>query len=287
MPNHVTKTFDLLGTPLRYFAKRGHRGRTGGFLQTPAAADRVVTNLNPRWDLYVTLNPSKPRSIKASVADVTSVRWFLLDFDPVPGNTGSFFIRPKWFDDLPFILLSSGRGYQAWVRIADHAPDLRWSVAAGHWIKTLVPPPGFTLDRAVTSAAQLARMPGTVNHKTGRTAEFVAECLDGELDPSFILKHWEEPPAAPGALPRELHAVLPMLPGGCADFLTQGVMYPHRDRFVYATARELAKGGIPLDTALEWIQSGNLLCRPRPIATDELNRQVRNAYRKVLHADSD
>jgi hypothetical protein len=154
-----------------------------------AAADRDksaadwILNFNARgYDIYFAVNPLKrPMSKKAGKADVASAEWLWVDLDPLEGadlNLEREEMLALLTDRLPegvpepTWIIDSGRGYWAFWKLRISQP------VDGAGPQTLhVEDHGRGIEKAFPGRGddcrnidRVARLPGTINHKTGRRA---------------------------------------------------------------------------------------------------------------------
>jgi hypothetical protein len=252
--------------------------------------------------LYVHLNPSVARqfSPKANASDVTHFTNLLVDIDPLSADAEPRKALDAATTALEAILpgsteassvVYSGRGFQVWVHFEKQdlhsCPDLRYRVnRATHALLTLVGRrTGSAFDcRVDTSCSDLsrvARLPGSVNQKTGQLASYLREDYTRLLDIGSLLVFDSGPPVrtdAPKLPPGSpVGFVLPHLTLKAATFLTEGVDSPGRHASAYAAAASLREAGIELETAAEWVVRGGKRCDP-PLPPSECIAATRCAY---------
>jgi hypothetical protein len=160
------------------------------FVATPdrdkSAADWVL-NLNGRnYDIYFAVNPLKrPMSKKAGKEDVASAEWLWVDLDPrkgaelIPERQEMLALltdrRPQGLPE-PTWIIDSGRGYWAFWKLRTPQP-----VDGDGPRTTSVENYGRGIERAFPGRGddcrnidRVARLPGTINQRTGRRAGVVA-----------------------------------------------------------------------------------------------------------------
>lgn len=299
--NDFQKVWQLLARndSIRYFSK--HQDRILAGVANSVAKLNAIVSLNPEWNWYITLNPTRARaSLKARSLDVTEWRFILIDIDPLgqgdPEAALNFLLDKHQLRSYCAIL-NSGRGWQAWVSLrpmllssesdsgytSGRASRSHVESVTKAWLHSLGDP-GFRckVDTSCSDLARVARLPGTTNHKTGRPATLVAMPSD-EMDTSQLLDMYPPPErishAAVGGL--SLPRLLPYLTETASHFLCEGVREPGRHATAYAAARSLYEAGIPPERALDLIQVGASLCNP-PLPIRDAARAVRNAYSKGI-----
>ena len=179
--------FDILGQDrIRFVAKKDGRVM-GSWLDK----GEDWTRLNEDgWNIYVVLNPTKPDfcRIKPSDADITLHRFILLDADPINANepiTGFYgayctlALNSVNYEEAgpDYFAQYTGRGVQIWVRYEDTL-DIELGRAQARWyIKTVGERVNdklvfckARLDSSTSDASRLARMPMSINWKTGERA---------------------------------------------------------------------------------------------------------------------
>lgn len=300
MTTNLHQVWSLLGGPVRYFAKSSPLVQ-GGVCKTVTSLQRAVTNL-PNWDFYVTLNPSQGLGVKAKSSDITHWSRVLIDIDPVT----PFAVPPyacglvcgQLLQLIPAVsramtVIDSGRGYQIWLAIEPlaiegrtHAQFIERGMA--HLLRLLDGPDmaGCRVDPSCSDLARVARCPGTVNQKTGRTAEILWRY---SLAPEHLTPLPAEailslaPPHNPSELKpiehKSLTQLLPYLGQRVATFLTEGVGTPGRHSASYAASASLRELGVPEPEARELVRKGASYCRPQ-LTREDVDRTVRTAYQK-------
>ena len=279
---------------LRYFAIRSPR-TLAGVANALTKLFHVVT-INPDFNWYATLNPTRARaSLKARSSDVIEWAWILLDVDPMtpdadPEACMNFILDTHQIREYCAVL-DSGRGRQAWVSV--RPMSLSGDIIRGQierstsaWLRSLDPARfGCRVDTSCSDLCRVARLPGTVNHRTGRTATFMSLPSE-QLDPQEILKYYpgeaetgQQRHAQVGSESASLASILPYLTETAAHFLTEGATAPGRHSACYATARSLCEAGVPIERASVWLLAGGAICNPILPIRDIL-RALRTAYEK-------
>jgi hypothetical protein len=169
--------------------KTGQSIESADFLDTETResdASRWAARLNDGgYSIYFPVNPlKKPLSRKASKDDVLEARWIWADCDPSAGLSESEL--ENWRRDklaelsagknsvpLPTIIVDSGRGFWAFWRLRTpepvdgRGPQTDCVESFGRGVAEV-----FDAD-AVSNIDRIARLPGFINHKTGRQAVVV------------------------------------------------------------------------------------------------------------------
>lgn len=296
MTSDVDLTWDVLQTnPVRYFAKQGDKVVGGAARSRPSLA-RTIRNL-PGYNIYVTLNPSLPqiRSIKTATSDITEWRWVLVDIDPtIPQLDASHMDQAcALLSSLypHYIRVSSGRGLQLWLSVTP-IPVTPYNAAriergtrnflqiTGRKLQGF---PG-KIDTSCSDLGRVARMPGTINHKTGSRAHYIDLGADLHTLQPFpaeviLANSGEDPRPTTREAPKIKSQILPMLTMTASTFLTEGVFEPGRHSAAYATACSLLELGVEEDLARDWIMTAAHLCHP-PLRVVDAERAFQNARRK-------
>lgn len=268
---------------MRWFARRGE-DRTGGYADTYAELVNAVLH-NPERDFYLAPNPSTSRTrIRHSHIDVGYWCWFFLDIDPVKSVDDGADPRNLLAQSLlwlgsthgvnftrhPPIVIDSGRGLQAWIRLETLALDdaLRRKVrlAMSHWLrrmsKELGTVEGCRLDPTCSDLPRVMRCPGTTNYKTGRLASFLhitdhvyvglgdhllsrapSETYDEDSAPSVAVSTWQE--------------AYPHLTLKAQTYLTDGATEPGRHEKAWHTAKCLAERRLHKDEVRRALRYAN------------------------------
>ena len=182
---------------------------------TKGTAPEWITRWNKaRYEIYFAINPLKhQQSKKATKVDVASAGWLWADIDPPATLTGAdldawrYDKRMEFEGPLPgglpepTYLNDSGRGYWLLWRLRSPAPvdgkdgPLTAKIEAhGRAIEGLFAP---WADHC-SNIDRVARLPGTINHKTGQVASVltVSDC-------AYELADFPAPIAAPAAPPQK------------------------------------------------------------------------------------
>lgn len=299
------------GTKLLWFAKWnrpvGKPELRGGSLYDANGLSLAMSKLREmKADAYIQLNPVAYNfsGKRASIEDVTHYRTLVLDIDPVPDMPTSFFllnrekVRPL-LGIMP-LQIATGRGWQYWYPV-DHPLELNNEIAREHaaYMNGKVMS-AVTVDSSngswkldyLPDITRLARMPNTINSKTGRRARWHLPDVDyGPLLDGKALALWAGPlPPKPAPAPSRFHwqDALSHLSKTAKTFIMEGVDSKNpeskgRHSATVAAARSLRDANIPYEGALTATLRGAQLCRP-PVDADpsytsvEVVRIVADAY---------
>jgi hypothetical protein len=289
---------------VRLFARKGDK-KFGDFARSPEEIMRFIES-SPGMDIYVAPNPTLcTTGTRHTAADVTHWSWILLDLDPVEDECLPFEALDEallWFGEWMardlnpvngrVITLDSGRGAQAWIRLADvilndAAPEglsHPWSYdepwcnrktarkVMGHWLKKLAEKigtyQGCRLDSCTSDLPRVMRCPGTVNTKTGRIASLavVTEEIHRGLAEMLIIgtpdKVFTEPDPGQVAPGTPWQIVFAKLTRKAQDYLIRGKEDPGRHETMWHTAKKLQETGIDRVEARKALQHGNNLLGP-------------------------
>lgn len=252
------------------------------------------------WNIYVVLNPTKPDfcGIKPSDADIALHRFILLDADPIDPNKpigNTYDIYTTLIAGLPpypirtYFGQFSGRGVQLWVRYEDTLDiDLgraqaRWLLQKmGVWANDGIAIQNARIDSSTSDASRLARMPMSINWKTGvrclvlspDNTHIPAPRPRSELGTIFPATFFFPAPTNLS----NLSELAPRLTFTAMNFLMYGVEHD-RHKNANAAAQSLRDAGVQEDLAIELVIAGALKC-PQPLDPKDAIHCVRTAYRK-------
>jgi hypothetical protein len=226
--------------PRTLVALKKKDGKTKVLAKTFRADDRGmarwVTDRNERdkYDLYFAPNPLKgPTSKKATKHDVREAAHLWADLDPKRGEDLESertemlrLLRDERPQNLPHPtwIIDSGRGYWGYWKLQEPQPvDGRGPLTAtverrGRGIEMAF---GERYADGMRNIDRIARLPGTVNHKTGTRATVV------EWNPKNVYRlaefpEWQEPEHKPGgepeADPARIAAALEFIPSPEGDW---------------------------------------------------------------------
>ncbi len=304
---------------VRLFARGPDGEKFGDFARSPEDILRFI-DASPGKNIYVGPNPTTcTTGLRITAAEVTHWSWVLLDIDPVDPDPlpdealdEALLWLGEWMgrDFNPVnggaLVLDSGRGHQAWLRLNDtllddgvddivrvgdfHDEDYKVSrktarKSMGFWLKRLATKlgtyQGCRLDSCTSDLPRVMRCPGTYNVKTGRMAKLlVIPGLDGEkwarhpgLDyllvagtPRAVFNEPEPGQVAPGT---PWQAVYTKLTLKAQQYLMRGKEDPGRHETMWHTAKKLQETGIDRVEARKALQYANNLLGPDLALPDE------------------
>lgn len=137
-----------------------------------ALARSFVERFDGKRNLYICLNPLKAkRSAKVRDQDIATSRVLLVDADPTDAGDGTLEFCQKAKRLLAQgTIVSSGRGHQLWV---SHDPDLtEWRASVLEALRKRFGNPTVKID-ATHDISRIARLPGTINLKTGKRSKIL------------------------------------------------------------------------------------------------------------------
>ncbi len=283
-----------------YWREGDQRG--GDYARTEGELERFRRAMTGR-NAYVAPNPTKHTiGDRHSAADVTHWSFLLVDIDPVMPDPNPFAVSKEvlnlmrhWVGYNPSVaepvIIDSGRGCQLWFRLEDiHLyenvcplpgegliPRDGVSLVTerktarktmGYWLNRLAESIGEShgckIDTSTSDLPRLMRMPGTVNQKTGRLANFLslgtgpiiglAERLVQETPAGVYVER--EILGAPG---RSWQAAFGELTRRAQTYLTSGWTEPGRHVVMWHTAKCLAEQGCDVEEARKALVYGNSL----------------------------
>lgn len=300
----LLKAWDLLseGREVRYFAKRSDGSALGGRLYSPEALVRGARNLDELgYDVYLHLNPSTGRGLKATSRQVTALRHILIDLDPVSPELAATTAMNAVLDVADNIhsgtlfaanVLDTGRGAQAWVDMGNFRPiDSvgRIERATSRFLQALRREwdgrYGYRIDAVCYDLGRIARCPGTRNTKTGTMAKLISRAHHPLEPGTFLHAFYTEPPRVAVERPKNisnLMATAPHLNWLSREFLHNGVEEGDRHHAAYAAARSLIELGMDGGSVRYWVLRGASRCRPRLYESEALHC-IRMAAKREEH----
>jgi len=333
------------GSVVRLFA-RVRDQRDGDFVRSPSEIARFAETYADR-NVYVAPNPTNYLGGSRHAArDVTHWSYFLLDMDPVCFCTEeqkgkrkaqrcgtcrgkadpaaalgeALACFGKWvgldFVNIPDqrpIVIDSGRGCQAWIRLGDVllrddpgiAPLGRIVDLSGwldevvsrstvrrthsHWLKRLDAALGVRygcrLDTSVSDLPRVMRCPGTINVKTGRMAKFIVAThrkfpgLARTLVEGTPVSVFIEPEVGEVAPGQPWQMVFSHLTRSAQDYLLYGQEEPGRHKVMWHTARKFQEVGVTRPEARRALIWANALKgEEEELPTDQVEHALNTAY---------
>jgi len=204
------------------------------------------------------------------------------------------------------IIIDSGRGMQAWIRLDDWAcADSKEQIKAnpattigraiarranGYWLKTLDEKLGVChgcrIDTSVSDLPRVMRCPGTINVKTGRATRFVVPStrvytgLAHKLVTGTPKKALEDPPAPEGIEPGQpWQSVFPHLTLMAQNYLRYGQEEPGRHKVMWHTAKKFFELGVTRKEAKKAIRWANALRGSNmELGLDQIEHALVTAY---------
>ena len=283
---------------INIFAKRGPYILNFHAASTEQALTRIKMLGN--WDVYACLNPARTTKGKPTIADITAVRWFMVDVDPLADtvlpNYGpvnewlrNWLANELGIDHYAPTTVFTGRGFQLWVPVA-HTTE---TMCAHAGIKGLIQqlatelPAEFGVKVDTTSGeiSRVARLPGTINSKTGLMAEIVqhpreqhAECSLEALDKFAVMQY--SVPAQQSLEGGTYEQIITALSPWSREFVLHGVASSVTSRHGrgYALLQELKNLGVARNFAHQMLISGCHRCKPPITDTDWMYRAASNVY---------
>ena len=182
---------------------------------TKRGAEEWITRHNKaRYEIYFTINPLKhERSGKASKNDIATASWLWVDIDPQPKTMAGADLD-AWRDARlmealpgnlpePSYTINSGRGFWHLWKLAKPQPVDGSKDGRDGPLTTAIEARGRAIERLFEpwtdncrNIDRIARLPGSINHKTGRVASVLT--ID---DGAYGLDDFPEPIAAPIVAP--------------------------------------------------------------------------------------
>lgn len=311
------------GTVVRIFTRKGD-SRDGDFAKSAAEIRQFARGHQDR-NVYVAPNPSSSTlGARHSAKEVTHWSFFLIDMDPVcscppdrkPKQARCQTCRGKanpqaaldeallwlgeWMGrDLTKgkpIIIDSGRGCQAWIRLEDvvlgeegmdRAIPRRVS---GYWLKRLDERLGLChgcrIDTSVSDLPRVMRCPGTVNIKTGREAGFInlTDRVFVGLAKMLVVGTPEKAlkdPAPPtnvekGQSWQDVFVHLTLM---AQKYITLGQEEPGRHKVCWHTAKKLQELGVTRTQARHALSWGNTRRgKDAELSREEIEHALDTAY---------
>lgn len=246
---------------------------------------KIVRLCRDNWNIYIQLNPSREKvKIKASASDIAYVQAILIDIDPLPSNVDNLpsdywnywtsraleLVLEHGVLEEQVAVIDSGRGRQLWVlidplggdnsRIVRRIPPFVRAVASEFADAC----PYYRIDTSCTDIARVARMPGSINHKTGCEATILKAAKPG---PWTWLRDNFEPDPEPDAVEvctpvNRWQDLIPRLNNRASNFILLGESTPGRHAGAFCAARSLREAGATKEQALFLVSMGASRCIP-------------------------
>lgn len=293
---------------------RGGDERDGDFARSSAEIRTFARNYRTR-NIYVAPNPTcSTVGSRHSASDVTHWSYFLIDMDPVEEEynaMGALNEALLWLGEwmgIDFsrrqpIIIDSGRGMQAWIRLADTLLDdqegdfesrrvdrMTARRVNGYWLKRLDERLGLIygcrIDTSVSDLPRVMRCPGTFNVKTGRMASFIVHTdrvftgLANRLITGTPRTAIENPEPTEGIAPGQAwQDVFVHLTRMAQVYLTQGQAEPGRHKVMWHTAKKLKEVGVTRKEALKALRWANALRgEDEELPLDQVKHALDTAY---------
>jgi len=303
-PSQYSRIWKLLPHPtpdsvVRLFA-RDSDVRHGDFAESPRDIRGFADAHAPKgMNIYLAPNPTEWKGgTRHSAKHVSHWSYLLLDADPVEKEYDAARALHEALDllsgwvgkdlasaaRLPLIL-DSGRGMQAWIRLEDIVLDDTVEPKAGivdgrihrktaarvnsHWLKKLSDrmkvAHGCQIDTSVSDLPRVMRCPGTVNTKTGRKARIVNETnrvyeglayLLSALPEQYLVEPEPQFIFEPG---QKWQAVFHHLTRTAQEYLTRGWVEPGRHKTANHVAKSLKEKGCARKEVWKALKRANML----------------------------
>lgn len=282
---------DIGETKIRWFAKAPH-GNLGGIVRDPAALERVARLSSQGYNCYVTLNPTNERSCKRiNAQDVTKWAFVLLDLDPPPKATehealqvAALVARSLSSHHVHPAVIYTGNGVQLWIRLTPRPPEMarEHSRALVKAVAAILPV-GWRIDMTI-DLARIARMPGSINQRTGGMARIVVsgEVMDYSDTCALLAAFYEPTPPTqsydPGDGNREWMDVRDELTLRAKSYIDFGCDRGDRHETCHHAIRTMHERGVSKDSALDAALHGNEAC-VEPLDEREVRQILAQVYK--------
>lgn len=298
--SEIDRLWSLLPHPkdtiVRVFARNRETGELGGDFARSAGEMYHFARVHADKQVYVCPQPALATATtgtRHSAKDTAYWSYLLLDmdpiedvFDPEPALEEALLWLGEWTGrnlapggDRRPLIIDSGRGRQAWVRLGEHElmPDgvveittipsdfgdarfvTGWDrrtvrKVCGYWLNKLAEKVGMChgckLDTSTSDLPRPMRMPGTFNQKTGRMARIIEPGVTfyglGDIlvtgTPDDKLHEPDVEQVAPGT---KWQKTLHLLTLSARTYLKQGQAEPGRHKAMWHTAKKLQELGLP------------------------------------------
>lgn len=303
--SEIERCWNLLPHPerttVRVFARNRDTGELDGDFARNAGEMFHFARINADKQVYVCPNPCREGTagVRHTAQDVTHWSYLLIDMDPIEDTYDPAAALEEallWLGEwngrdfgLPGnrpLIIDSGRGRQAWVRLedwklADDKADVEAHRAGGpicigrkiarkvngYWLKKLTDHLGMChgckVDTSTSDLPRPMRMPGTFNQKTGRMATIVEPSAVSFAGLATLLTVGtpDEVKIEPDVIP--IKAGLPWqmathrLTLTAKKYLKEGQEEPGRHKVMWHTARKLHELGVSRAEARKALTQAN------------------------------
>jgi hypothetical protein len=284
---------EILRSPVHVMSKSS-AGVIGTIAHSAAALMRWCNAASRAEDCYVCLNPSSSVGrVKPTIEEITEFKFWMLDLDPTtePRNDAIYAVDilcnalQTAFGFIPFFwFVDSGRGRQFWIPVEPntlYVDDAQRLIKGVTQYLTEITPDlrthGYRIDSACAEVSHMARLPGSINTKTGLTATILRGWGAQMLTVADM-----QPFAAPAPTPTEpinptiyeskagLLLLFNSLTWRNRAFIMEGAdaeLVSRHSRF-FACAKQMHELSCPPDMALGLLKEAAHKCRPSLLRTD-------------------
>lgn len=263
--------WDLLPLPpglWRYVFAKTPYGPTGTCVRSRDALVRWQ-RAHRGCDQYVQLNPARrTANIRADSSATPLLQALLVDADPLTPGADLEAVAAleavvaavtALMDGQAPTVVDSGRGLQCWLRFSPPAPA-EYIRRGATFLRNLPRFPGVRID-GTADLPRLARLPGTVNTKTGRYTRVLS--VGQALSPSWLEQFEPTVPswgASDGGSLGSLADLAPSLTASAMVFITLGADTGERHKACFAAAASLREAGATPESALSLLLRGAGRC---------------------------
>lgn len=314
------------GSVVRVFARNRDTGELDGDFARNAGEMFHFARVNVDKQVYVCPNPCRKGvgGVRHSAADVTHWSYLLLDMDPIEDTYSprvaldeALLWLGEWigkdFARTRPLIIDSGRGRQAWIRLEDlelysvptapgegavgaggREPCIDRKIARktnGYWLTKLSDRLGMVggckLDTSTSDLPRPMRMPGTFNQKTGQMARVVEPSGAVYLGLASLLVQgtptevFHEPDVVQAAPGTKWQKVLHKMTLSAKLYLKEGKEEPGRHKVVFHTAKKFYELGISRAEARKALTQANRLRGPsQELSPEEIEHALNTAEGK-------
>lgn len=285
--------FETLRKPIRWRALAPQSPVMSGYVNTLDELVNVAAASMRGWDVYIGLNhiPTDQRPLAKNVCEW---EWLLVDLDPADG----IILGPE--DVIPVLdnianligtelapdILHTGNGIHIWLRLeqdvlvnAEQAQH-----CARRFLKLINPGKSrFQVDPSTGDLARIARLPGSINQRTGRMAQFIQAGQSKDAIPAsriVALSAGHDEPTSECEHPESdgtWRDVWSHLTATAQNFIEHGAFKGERHDRLWHTARKLRELGVGELSAWEALLNAAEHCDPMLDARD-VRRVVRQEW---------